>query len=234
MYKWSLQQQGSCFVWFVNCSGSMTVQVSIMCSCVNSDTAAFAPLSQNFCKPCFEWYCIIKYTHTITSCSLLHTMNFQSLSFLGINRNVRKEWRTTHRAFGGIGLFSFPVEHMIGMINIFIQHYGAETNFCIPWGTPVGNRLSLQAAQGKLWQTAFACNTMLDKKPLGKIALLLLLNLLSLSNSKSPAKIWFPNSPTVLDGGLSMSPATSTKQMQTCLETHISLRHCYCMWTIPG
>jgi hypothetical protein len=57
----------------------------------------------------------------------LNSENFQSLSFLGINRNVTKEWRTTHRAFEGIGLFSFAVEHTIGMINIFIQHYGAET-----------------------------------------------------------------------------------------------------------
>ncbi len=58
---------------------------------------------------------------------LLHSKNFQSLSFQGINRNVKKEWRTTHSAFGGVGLFSFVVEHTIGMINIFIQHYGAET-----------------------------------------------------------------------------------------------------------
>jgi hypothetical protein len=58
---------------------------------------------------------------------LLHIENFQSLSFLGINQNVKKEWRTMHRAFGGIGLFSFAVEHTIRMINMFIQHYGAET-----------------------------------------------------------------------------------------------------------
>ena len=32
-----------------------------------------------------------------------------------------------HRAFGGIGLFSFPVEQTIGMINMLIQHYGAGT-----------------------------------------------------------------------------------------------------------
>jgi hypothetical protein len=56
----------------------------------------------------------------------LHTKNFQSLYFLGINWNVKKEWRT-HRAFGGIGLFSFTVENTIRMINIFIQHSGAET-----------------------------------------------------------------------------------------------------------
>ena len=30
-------------------------------------------------------------------------------------------------AFGGIGLFSFPVEQTIGMINMLIQHYGAGT-----------------------------------------------------------------------------------------------------------
>jgi hypothetical protein len=29
--------------------------------------------------------------------------------------------------FGGIGLFSFMAEQTIGMINMFIQHYGAET-----------------------------------------------------------------------------------------------------------
>jgi hypothetical protein len=32
-----------------------------------------------------------------------------------------------HRAFGGIGLFSFPVEQTIGMINMLIQHYDAGT-----------------------------------------------------------------------------------------------------------
>ncbi len=32
-----------------------------------------------------------------------------------------------HRAFGGIGLFSFAIEHIISMINMFIQHYRAGT-----------------------------------------------------------------------------------------------------------
>jgi hypothetical protein len=32
-----------------------------------------------------------------------------------------------HRTFGGIDLFSFPVEQTIGMINMLIQHYGAGT-----------------------------------------------------------------------------------------------------------
>jgi len=58
---------------------------------------------------------------------VLRLENFHCLSFLGVNRNVKREWRTLHRAFGGIGLFSFPVEQTIGMINMFIQHYGATT-----------------------------------------------------------------------------------------------------------
>ncbi len=58
---------------------------------------------------------------------VLKSENFHSLSFLGVNRNVKQEWRTIHRAFGGIGLFSFVVKHTISMINIFIQHYRAGT-----------------------------------------------------------------------------------------------------------
>ena len=58
---------------------------------------------------------------------ILCTENFHCLSFLGINRNVKREWQTIHRMFGGIGLFSFPVEQTIGMINMLVQHYGAGT-----------------------------------------------------------------------------------------------------------
>jgi hypothetical protein len=58
---------------------------------------------------------------------VLHTENFHSRSFLGINQNMKKEWKTTHRAFRGIGLFSFAEKQMIKMINMFIQHYEAET-----------------------------------------------------------------------------------------------------------
>ncbi len=41
---------------------------------------------------------------------------------------MKREWRTIHRAFGGIGLFSFVAEQMIGMINMFIQHFEASTS----------------------------------------------------------------------------------------------------------
>jgi hypothetical protein len=40
---------------------------------------------------------------------------------------VKREWQTIHRAFDGIGLFSFAIEQMIGMINMFVQHFEAGT-----------------------------------------------------------------------------------------------------------
>jgi hypothetical protein len=58
---------------------------------------------------------------------VLQCKNFHLLSFLGVNRNVKRKWWTLHHAFGGIGLYSLPVEHTIVMINMIIQHYGAET-----------------------------------------------------------------------------------------------------------
>ena len=65
------------------------------------------------------------------ACRILQPKNFQCLSFLGINWNVKREWRTMHRAFSGIGLFSFPVKQTIGMINMLIQHYGAGTTLAL-------------------------------------------------------------------------------------------------------
>ena len=42
-----------------------------------------------------------------------------------------------HRAFGGIGLFSFPVEQTIGMINMLFQHYGAGTTLAKNMSTSI-------------------------------------------------------------------------------------------------
>jgi hypothetical protein len=50
----------------------------------------------------------------------LQKENFRIPPFMGINRNMKREWRTLHQAFGGIRLFDLAVEHTIGMINIFI------------------------------------------------------------------------------------------------------------------
>ncbi len=57
------------------------------------------------------------------SAGVLKKQNFWLLLFLGVNRDAKTEWQTIHRAFGGIGLFSFAIEQIIGMIHMFVQHF---------------------------------------------------------------------------------------------------------------
>ena len=79
-----------------------------------------------------------------TAQNILQKENFLILPLLGINRNVKREWRTLHRAFGGIGLLDLAVEHTICKINIFVQHYGAGTTVAKKYGA------SLEALQLEL------------------------------------------------------------------------------------
>ena len=58
---------------------------------------------------------------------VLTKQQYEVLPLLGVNRNIRKHWRTLPRAFGGIGLFHLPVEQTIGWINMFIQHFGLDS-----------------------------------------------------------------------------------------------------------
>ncbi len=79
--------------------------------------------------------------------------NFQSLLFLGVNRNVKREWRTIHHAFGGISLLSFAIEHTISMINMFIQHYRAGTTLTKKFTASIkALQLELGCAGNKLWE----------------------------------------------------------------------------------
>lgn len=58
---------------------------------------------------------------------LLSTRDFHMLSFLGVNRNIKKGWRNIPRAFGGVGLFSLPAEQLICWLNMLIQHFGVPS-----------------------------------------------------------------------------------------------------------
>jgi hypothetical protein len=58
---------------------------------------------------------------------------FRALPFLGVNRNIRAEWRYLHNSFGGVGLLSLATETMIGRVNLFLQHWDMPT--------PIGNML---------------------------------------------------------------------------------------------
>jgi hypothetical protein len=57
--------------------------------------------------------------------SLLHTLEFEMLSSMGVNKHIKVEWRTIAKEFGGIRLFSLPVEQFICWLEIILQHYQA-------------------------------------------------------------------------------------------------------------
>ena len=42
-------------------------------------------------------------------------------------QKIDKPWRYLPHCFGGMGLYSLPIEATIGSINAFLQHYGTET-----------------------------------------------------------------------------------------------------------
>ena len=58
---------------------------------------------------------------------LLWRNEYDMLSILGVNRNIKRGWRVLPRAFGGVGLLSFPVEQTICWLNMLIQHFGVPT-----------------------------------------------------------------------------------------------------------
>ena len=59
--------------------------------------------------------------------NILNRQEFDVLPLLGINRNIRRRWRSLPHAFGGAGLFNLQVEQTIGWINMFLQHFGLDS-----------------------------------------------------------------------------------------------------------
>jgi hypothetical protein len=57
--------------------------------------------------------------------SLLHALEFEMLSSMGVNKHVKVEWRTIAREFRGIGLYSLSVEQFICWLEMILQHYQA-------------------------------------------------------------------------------------------------------------
>ena len=84
------------------------------------------------------------------------------LPFLGVNRNIKSEWRHLPHTFGGIGLKRLLSEVVIARINLFIQHYKTPST--------LGAKLShsLEALQLELGTNK--CPLQLPFKPLGPIA----------------------------------------------------------------
>jgi hypothetical protein len=66
---------------------------------------------------------------------------FHALPYLGVNCNIRSEWRYLHNTFGGVGLLSLSTEAKIARVNLFVQHWGMPN--------PIGQMLqtSMEALQ---------------------------------------------------------------------------------------
>ncbi len=59
--------------------------------------------------------------------SLLHSLEFEELGSMGVNRHAKTEWRTLAREFGGIGLYNLTIEQFISWLEVILQHYCMET-----------------------------------------------------------------------------------------------------------
>jgi hypothetical protein len=55
--------------------------------------------------------------------SALHSLEFEMLPSLGVNRHVKREWQTIAREFGGIGLHSLSIKQFISWTELILQHY---------------------------------------------------------------------------------------------------------------
>jgi hypothetical protein len=55
---------------------------------------------------------------------ILHSLEFEMLSCLGVNRHVKTEWWRLAQEFGGIELFNLSREQFIGWVEMVLQNYG--------------------------------------------------------------------------------------------------------------
>jgi hypothetical protein len=62
-------------------------------------------------------------TQTSIMKSALHSLEFEMLPSLGVNRHVKREWQTIAREFGGIGLHSLLIEQFISWAELILQHH---------------------------------------------------------------------------------------------------------------
>jgi hypothetical protein len=66
-------------------------------------------------------------TETTSTQDILRKWEFELLSYLGVNKHVRTEWRTIPRELGGVGLWNFTAEQCKSWLEALLQHYGRET-----------------------------------------------------------------------------------------------------------
>ena len=99
----------------------------------NRSKNAHLPSHLNWMSYRFKLWAGIRYgigtlaTPLVAADKVLDAFHFEMLSFLGVNRHIKKGWRTLPRAFGGVGLYSFAIEQMICWLNMLLQHFGVPS-----------------------------------------------------------------------------------------------------------
>ncbi len=58
---------------------------------------------------------------------ILHSLEFEMISFLGVNHHLKTEWRRFTWEFGGIGLLNLSIEQFIGWVQMLLQHCGTRS-----------------------------------------------------------------------------------------------------------
>jgi hypothetical protein len=92
---------------------------------------------------------------------LCHNFAYESLSFFGVNRNIRSGWRYLPTAFGGCGLFSLSTECVIARLNLLLQHWLAPST--------LGESLSCSMEYLQLEAGFAACPLSEPFEPLGPL-----------------------------------------------------------------
>ena len=87
---------------------------------------------------------------------------FRALPYLGVNRNIKAEWRYLHNSFGGVGLLSLSAEATIARVNLFMQHWGMST--------PIGQMLQASMEALQLEIGCVGCPLRESFYPLGPLA----------------------------------------------------------------
>lgn len=83
------------------------------------------------------------------------------LPLLGVNRNIREEWRYIHNSFGGVGLLSLKTEAIICRVNLFLQHWGLLT--------PIGTMLQTSMELLQLEAGCAECPLLTPYEPMGPL-----------------------------------------------------------------
>ena len=92
---------------------------------------------------------------------LTHNFAYSVLPYLGVNRNIRSEWRYLHNTFGGVGLLSLSTETIICRVNLFLQHWGMPT--------PIGTTLRTSMEYMQLEAGCVECPLLIDFEPMGPL-----------------------------------------------------------------